>query len=81
MKAVEIKSHVKTLVIHELGFDPNFYTFALISLIEIVLCGTFHSTKFTKKKCFHVKSELTKIYKCFHTKSIREKLARAAGTG
>jgi len=35
-------SHVETLVIYKLGFDPNYYTFALILLIKIVMCSKFH---------------------------------------
>ena len=30
--------HVETLIIHKLGFNQNYYTFALTLLIKIVLC-------------------------------------------
>jgi len=35
-------SHVKTLIIHKLGFNQNCYTFTFILLIKIVLCSKFH---------------------------------------
>ena len=34
--------HVETLIIYKLGFNQNYYTFALILLIKIVLCSKFH---------------------------------------
>jgi len=50
------QSHVETLKIYKLGSNQNYYTFALILLIKIVLCGKFHRTKFIHYKCFHMKS-------------------------
>ena len=35
-------SHVEPLIIHELGFNQNLYTFSFILLSKIVLCGKFH---------------------------------------
>ena len=49
------KFHVETLVLCELGFNQNYYTFVLISLIKIVLCSKIHSTKFIHYKCFHIR--------------------------
>ena len=34
--------HMQTLIIHELGFNSNYYTFALILLIKIVMCSKSH---------------------------------------
>jgi len=34
--------HVETLIIYKLGFKQNYYTFALILLIKIVLCSEFY---------------------------------------
>ena len=42
-------------LIHKLGFNQNYCTFALILLIKIVLCIKFHWTKFQNYKCFHMK--------------------------
>jgi len=32
----------KTLIIYNLGFGQNYYTFTLILLMKIVLCSKFH---------------------------------------
>jgi len=42
VQAEPSQAHVETLIIHKLGFNQNYYTFALISLIKIVLCSEFH---------------------------------------
>ena len=34
--------HLETLIIYKLGFNQNYYTFAFILLITIVLCSQFH---------------------------------------
>ena len=34
--------HMQTLLIHKFGFNQHYYTFALISLMKIVLCSKFH---------------------------------------
>jgi len=47
--------HVETLIIHKLGFNQNYYTFALILLIKIVLCSKFPGTKFINYKLFEMK--------------------------
>jgi len=33
--------HMQTLMIHQLGFDQNYYTLTFILLIKIVLCSKF----------------------------------------
>jgi len=33
--------HVETLIIYKLGFNQNYYTFALILLTKIVMCSKF----------------------------------------
>ena len=33
--------HMQTLAIYKLGFNQNYYTFTLISLMKIVLCSKF----------------------------------------
>jgi len=35
------ESHMQTLIFYQLGFNQNYYTFALILLIKIVLCSKF----------------------------------------
>ena len=35
------KFHVEAVMIHKLGFDENFYTFTLILLRNVVMCGKF----------------------------------------
>jgi hypothetical protein len=40
-----------TLIMYELGFNQNYYTFTLISRIKIVLCRT----KFINHKCFEMR--------------------------
>ena len=49
-------SHVEALIIHKLGVNQNFYTFASILLIKMVLCSKFYATKFINFKWFHMKS-------------------------
>ena len=46
--------HVETLVIHDLGFSQNYYTFTLILLVKMILCRKFHWTKFNNFMCFHM---------------------------
>ena len=41
-RAPRCGSHVKTLVMYKVGFNQNYYTFALILLAKIVLCSKFH---------------------------------------
>jgi len=42
-------------IIYKLGFNQNYYTFALILLIKIILCSEFHWTKFINYECFHMR--------------------------
>jgi hypothetical protein len=49
------ESHMQTLTIYELGFNQNYYTSALIFLINIVLCSKFPLTKFVNYKCFEMR--------------------------
>ena len=44
-----------TLTIYKLGFNQNYYTFALNFLINIVLCSKFPLTKFVNYKCFEMR--------------------------
>ena len=41
VKTLIFPPHVDTLVMYKLGFNQNYYTFALISLIKIVLFSNF----------------------------------------
>jgi len=50
------ESHVETLIIYKLGFVQNYYTFALILLIKIVMCKNNPQTNFINYKCFEMKS-------------------------
>ena len=36
-----VRSHMPTLMIYELGFNQDYYTFTLISLVKIILCSKF----------------------------------------
>ena len=47
--------HMQTLLIYKLGFNQNYYTSTLMSLIRIVMCSKFHWNKFINYKCFHMK--------------------------
>jgi len=38
--------HVETLMVYKLGFNQNYFTFSLILLIKLVLCGNFPRTMF-----------------------------------
>ena len=38
---VEPRSHKQLLIIDKLGFKQNYYTFTLILLMSIVMCGKF----------------------------------------
>jgi len=55
-RRVERYSHMQILIIYKLGFNQNYYTFAWILLIKIVLCSKFHWTKLINYKCFHMNS-------------------------
>ena len=48
--------HQQTLIIHELGFNQNFYTFTVIVLIKIVMFSKLPSTKFINYKSFDMRS-------------------------
>ena len=50
---------METFVIYKLGFNQNYYTFALILLTKIVLCSKFHWTKFIDYECFHMTLHVT----------------------
>ena len=47
----------KRSMIHKLGFNQNYNTFALIPLMDIILCSKFPWTKFTNYKCFEMRSK------------------------
>ena len=51
------RSHMQVLVIYKLGFNRNYYTFASILLIRIVLCGKFPRNKCMNYECFHMRIE------------------------
>ena len=34
--------HMQTLIIYKLGFNENYYTFAVILHVKIVTCSKFH---------------------------------------
>ena len=44
-----------TGTLYKLGFNQNYYTFALILPIKIVLCSNFQRTKFVNDKCFDMR--------------------------
>ena len=58
-----LQFHVETLIIYNLGFNQNYYTFVLILLIKIVLCSKFPWTKFINNKCFDMKLDPRGVFK------------------
>ena len=38
---LRIESHKQTLMVYKIDFNQNYYTFAFILLIKIVLCSEF----------------------------------------
>ena len=46
--------HVETLKIYKLDSTQNYYTFASILLIKIVMSSNFQRTKFMNHKVFHM---------------------------
>ena len=50
------RSHLQTLMHYKLGFNQNFYTFTMISLIKIVLRSKFPWSKFMNYQCFDMRS-------------------------
>ena len=69
-----IQFHVETLMIHEPGFNQNYWTFTLILLMKIVLCSKFPSTGFIHLECFDKKSSPRRRYAALDD-------AAPAGTG
>ena len=48
--------HLRTLVIFELDFNQNFFTFTLVLLmIKMVMCSDFPWTQFIDYMCFHMR--------------------------
>ena len=50
------QSYMQTLIVFKIGINQNYYTFTLILLMHIVLCGQFPWTEFINHKCFEMKS-------------------------
>ena len=46
---------MQTLIINQIGFNRNYYTFTWRLLMKIVLCSNFPWTKFMNYKCFELK--------------------------
>ena len=44
------------MIIYELDFNQNYYTFTSIVLMKIVLCSNFSWPKFINYDCFDMKS-------------------------
>ena len=52
MQSLDEGTHMQTPVIHKLGFNQNYYTFAVALLLKIVMCCKFPWTKIINHKFF-----------------------------
>ena len=52
---VGVQFHMQELEIHELGFNQNYCTFALI-VLKIIVCSKFLGTKFMNYQSYKIKS-------------------------